>query len=116
MSDDNALIVFTPSGKRGRFPIGTPILQAAQKLGVDLDSICGGRGLCGRCQVTLGEGEFAKHGITSRADHATPRGEVEARFDRRKGLKRRGASVARRPSRVISWWMFPPRARSTASW
>jgi len=84
---DNALIVFTPSGKRGRFPVGTPILQAAQKLGVDLDSICGGRGLCGRCQVTLGEGEFAKHGITSRADHATPGGEVEARYDQRKGLK-----------------------------
>ena len=84
---DNALIVFTPSGKRGRFALGTPILQAAQKLGVDLDSICGGRGLCGRCQVTLGEGEFAKHGITSSADHATARAEVEARFDERKGLK-----------------------------
>ncbi|MEM9442538.1 MAG: 2Fe-2S iron-sulfur cluster-binding protein, partial [Pseudomonadota bacterium] len=58
MSDQTALIVFAPSGKRGRFPIGTPILQAAQKLGVDLDSICGGRGLCGRCQISLGEGEF----------------------------------------------------------
>jgi uncharacterized 2Fe-2S/4Fe-4S cluster protein (DUF4445 family) len=85
---DTALIVFTPSGKRGRFPIGTPVLEAAQKLGVDLDSICGGRGLCGRCQVTLGEGEFAKHGITSTAGHASPAGEVEARFDRRKGLKK----------------------------
>ncbi len=87
MSDQTALIVFTPSGKRGRFPIGTPILQAAQKLGVDLDSICGGRGLCGRCQISLGEGEFAKHGMTSTAEHASPAGEVEARFDQRKGLK-----------------------------
>ncbi len=85
---DTALIVFTPSGKRGRFPIGTPVLQAAQKLGVDLDSICGGRGLCGRCQVSLGEGEFAKHGITSRADHASARGAVEHRYDDRKGLKK----------------------------
>ncbi|MGH1477638.1 MAG: 2Fe-2S iron-sulfur cluster-binding protein, partial [Geminicoccales bacterium] len=84
---DTALIVFTPSGKRGSFPIGTPVLQAAQKLGVDLDSICGGRGLCGRCQVTLGEGEFAKHGITSKAEHASPSGEVEARYDKRKNLK-----------------------------
>ncbi|MGI9433330.1 MAG: ASKHA domain-containing protein [Geminicoccaceae bacterium] len=84
---DTALIVFTPSGKRGRFPVGTPVLQAAQKLGVDLDSICGGRGLCGRCQVTLSEGEFAKHGITSKAGHASPRGAVEARYDERKGLK-----------------------------
>jgi uncharacterized 2Fe-2S/4Fe-4S cluster protein (DUF4445 family) len=88
LSDETALIVFTPSGKRGRFPVGTPVLQAAQKLGVDLDSICGGRGLCGRCQVTLGEGEFAKHGITSTAGSASPAGEVEVRFDRRKGLKK----------------------------
>ncbi len=88
MSDNTALIVFTPSGKRGRFPIGTPVLQAAQKLGVDLDSICGGRGLCGRCQVSLAEGEFAKHGIVSKAGHTSPSGAVEARYDERKGLKK----------------------------
>jgi len=38
--------------------------------------------------VTLGEGEFAKHGITSAADHASPRGGVEDRYDERKGLKK----------------------------
>src|SRR6185295_17603588 len=58
---DDALIVFTPSGRRGRFPIGTPVLQAARSLGVDIDSVCGGRAICGRCQITVGEGEFAKH-------------------------------------------------------
>jgi hypothetical protein len=47
----DALIVFSPSGKRGRFPLGTPVLQAARELGVDIDSICGGRARCGRCQV-----------------------------------------------------------------
>ena len=46
-----ALIVFSPSGKRGHFPLGTPVLQAARELGVDIDSICGGRARCGRCQV-----------------------------------------------------------------
>jgi len=65
----DSLIVFTPSGRRGRFPHGTTVLQAARSLGVDLDSVCGGRGICGRCQVTLSEGEFAKHGVTSRAEH-----------------------------------------------
>jgi uncharacterized 2Fe-2S/4Fe-4S cluster protein (DUF4445 family) len=59
------LVVFTPSGKRGRFQKGTPILQAARQLGVDIDSVCGGRAICGRCQVTVGEGDFAKHGIRS---------------------------------------------------
>jgi len=63
---DDALIIFMPSGQRGRFPLGTPVLQAARRLGVDIDSVCGGRGLCGRCQVTVSEGAFAKLGVTSR--------------------------------------------------
>lgn len=77
MKDQEALVVFTPSGRRGHFPIGTPLLQAARSLGVDIDSVCGGRGLCGRCQVQLSEGEFAKHGVTSLADNLSPVGPVE---------------------------------------
>ena len=42
-STEQALVVFTPSGKRGQFPIGTSILSAARTLGVDLDTVCGGR-------------------------------------------------------------------------
>ena len=53
---DDALIVFTPSGKRGRFPLGTAVLEAARELGVDVDSVCGGRGICGRCQVAVSSG------------------------------------------------------------
>ncbi len=81
-----ALVVFTPSGKRGRFAHGTNLLDAARALGVDLDSVCGGRGICGRCQVRVGEGEFAKHGITSRADHLTAFSEPEASYRDRSGL------------------------------
>ena len=47
----DVLIVFTPSGKRGSFPTGVSVLEAARALGVDLDSVCGGRAMCGRCQV-----------------------------------------------------------------
>ena len=85
-NDQDALIVFTPSGKRGRFPLGTPVLQAARALGVDIDSVCGGRGLCGRCQVLVAEGEFAKHGVTSSAASLTPVSEPEERFARRAKL------------------------------
>jgi len=80
------LIVFTPSGRRGRFPPGTPVLRAARELGVDIDSVCGGRGICGRCQVALSEGEFAKHGIASLDEHLSPFSEVEAAYARRKPL------------------------------
>lgn len=83
---DDALIVFAPSGRRGRFPVGTPVLNAARSLGVDIDSVCGGRGICGRCQVTVSRGEFAKHGITSRTEHLTDTNEVEARYASKKGL------------------------------
>ena len=61
-------VVFTPSGRQGEVERGTNILDAARELGVDLDTVCGGRGICGRCQVVPEVGEFAKHGITSKAD------------------------------------------------
>jgi len=84
---DDAAIVFTPSGLRGRFPLGTPVLQAARALGVDVDSVCGGRGICGRCQVTQVEGEFAKHGIVSRTDHLSAFSEVEQAYSARKPME-----------------------------
>jgi uncharacterized 2Fe-2S/4Fe-4S cluster protein (DUF4445 family) len=84
---DTALVVFTPSGKRGRFALGTPLLEAARALGVDVDSVCGGRALCGRCQVTLSVGEFAKHGIRSRPEHISPFSRTEERYGTRRGLK-----------------------------
>ncbi|MCG8691453.1 MAG: 2Fe-2S iron-sulfur cluster-binding protein, partial [Minwuiales bacterium] len=83
---EDALIVFTPSGKRGRFPLGTDILAAARSLGVDLDSVCGGRGICGRCQVVVGEGLFAKHGVTSSPASLEPLTAPERKYDSRKGL------------------------------
>jgi len=76
----DALVVFTPSGRRGRFPTGTRILDAARTLGVDLDSVCGGRGICGRCQVVQSVGEFAKHGVSSRVEHLSAFGPIERRY------------------------------------
>ncbi|MEO1066718.1 MAG: ASKHA domain-containing protein, partial [Pseudomonadota bacterium] len=82
----DALVLFMPSGKRGRFPLGTPILDAARDLGVYVESVCGGRGICGRCQVEVQEGKFAKHGITSSDQHISPFGAKEARYKDLRGL------------------------------
>ncbi len=82
----SAQIVFMPSGKRGCFNLGTPVLECARALGVDIDSVCGGRGICGRCQVDVTSGHFAKHGIESRNDHLEALTEPETRFDEKKGL------------------------------
>ncbi|MGK9234465.1 DUF4445 domain-containing protein [Inquilinus limosus] len=84
---ETALVVFTPSGRRGRFPLGTPLLQAARSLGVDVDSVCGGRSICGRCQVEIGDGQFAKHGIESRPAHASEVGAAELRYAEKRSLK-----------------------------
>ena len=83
---DEVLVVFTPSGKRGRVARGTTVLQAARNLGVDLDSVCGGRAICGRCQVMLSEGSFPKHGIESRPAHLSVLGEIEIAYDEGDGL------------------------------
>ena len=86
MSDTKPLVIFTPSGKRGHFPVGTPILQAARSLGVDLDSVCGGRGICSKCQITPAYGEFPKHGVTVSNGALSDWNAVEERYDRIRGL------------------------------
>ncbi len=86
MTSRDPLVVFTPSGKRGRFPVGTPLLTAARSLGVDVDSVCGGRAICGRCQVLVMEGDFPKHGVTSSAAHVSAVSEAEQSFARRRPL------------------------------
>lgn len=84
MSDP--LVLFMPSGKRGRFPLGTPVLDAARQLGVYVESVCGGRATCGRCQIEVQEGNFAKHKIVSSNDHISPKGPKEQRYERVRGL------------------------------
>ena len=88
-------VVFTPSGKRGDFPIGTPILKAAQSLGVDIDSVCGGRGICGRCQITQAKGNFAKHNINSIPENISPISETEKSY---KNRPKRTLLEGRRPN------------------
>ena len=83
---ETARVVFMPSGRRGDFPAGTPVLTAARSLGVDIDSVCGGRAICGRCQIELSAGEFAKLGIESRESHLGDATAAEKKYGRIKGL------------------------------
>ncbi|WP_417270595.1 ASKHA domain-containing protein [Celeribacter sp.] len=81
------LVIFTPSGKRARVPAGTSVLDAARSMGVDLDSVCGGRGICSKCQVQPAYGDHSKHGITSSETALSEFNAVEERYDRVRGLK-----------------------------
>src|SRR3954466_3734953 len=102
-------IVFTPSGLTGEVDPGTTVLAAARQLGVDLDSVCGGRGICGRCQIEPSTGSFAKWAITSEATALTDWSPIEvdyeakgnARRPLRKG-RRLGCAAAVRADAVIA--------------
>jgi len=86
MTNTDALVIFTPSGKRGRFALGTPVLTAARQLGVDLDSVCGGRGICSKCQIQPGYGEFPKFGIHVDDEALSDWNSVEDRYKTKRGM------------------------------
>ncbi len=86
--EDKARVVFLPSGRRGKISRGSTLLGAARALGADIDSSCGGRAICGRCQIRVLEGNFPKEGIHSSGKHVTPPGEAEKKYDRLRGLKK----------------------------
>ena len=87
-------VVFTPSGLETEVPVGTTVLDAARRLGVDLDSVCGGRGICGRCQVSPNVGSFAKWSIDSTAAALSPSSDIEAAYHGRRPLEDRRLGCA----------------------
>ncbi len=88
-------IVFTPSGLTGEVDTGTTVLAAARQLGVDLDSVCGGRGICGRCQIEPSTGSFAKWAIDSEPTALSDWSAVEVDYET-KGNARRPLREGRR--------------------
>ncbi len=87
-------VALMPSGRKGQVAAGTNLLQAAQELGVELESICGGRQTCGKCQIIVEEGHFPKHGITSRPDHLSPPAALEIGYDQEHNLNGRRLACA----------------------
>ncbi len=79
-------VVFQPSGRSGRVKAGISLLDAARNLGVGIESICGGAGTCGKCQVIIEEGRFSKHDLNSSPAHASPPSEDEQAICSKRGL------------------------------
>ena len=76
-SEKNHSVVFTPSGLRGIVKSGVSVLDAARQLGVDLDSVCGGRGICTKCKVNPSFGNFSKFNITAEENNLSNFTEIE---------------------------------------
>jgi len=87
-------LVFMPSGRRGRVDAGANLLEAARGLGVEIESICGGRQTCGKCQVIVESGHFAKHAIDSDESRLSPAGETEREYCQAHGIHGRRLACA----------------------
>jgi len=80
MSEDKAMVIFQPSGRRGEVPKGVTIIEASRLLGVDIEALCGEKKVCGKCIVRIEEGHFEKYGVESHMSHVSPWQEEEEKF------------------------------------
>ena len=80
-------VVFQPSGLRGQVDEDSSILDAARQLGVGLESVCGGKGRCGKCKVRVEEGHYAKYHIDSSFTVVTADRELNSKFLSREQIK-----------------------------
>jgi uncharacterized 2Fe-2S/4Fe-4S cluster protein (DUF4445 family) len=80
MSENNAMVIFQPSGRRGEVPKGITVIEASRLLGVDIEALCGEKKVCGKCVVRIEEGHFEKYGIQSSMSHVSPWQEEEEKF------------------------------------
>ncbi len=62
-------VIFTPSGIRTEAEDGQTVYDVALAAGVDIQSICGGKGLCKRCQCEIDTGKHAKFNLDVQAEH-----------------------------------------------
>lgn len=80
MQEDQAQVIFQPSGRRGEVPRGITVIEASRRLGVDIETLCGEKKVCGKCKVRIEEGRFEKYGIDSRRTHVSPWQSEEEKF------------------------------------
>jgi len=69
-------IEFQPIGRRGTCPDKENLLDCARRLGVELVSLCGGRGKCKGCKIRVMEGSLSE--ITSVQQEAFPQEELQS--------------------------------------
>jgi uncharacterized 2Fe-2S/4Fe-4S cluster protein (DUF4445 family) len=75
-----AKVVFQPSGRRGVIKKGISIIEASRELGGDIETLCGGKGICGKCKVQIQEGSFPKLDIHSTLQNVSSWQREEERF------------------------------------
>jgi uncharacterized 2Fe-2S/4Fe-4S cluster protein (DUF4445 family) len=80
MEDNKAKVIFQPSGRRGEVPKDVTLIEASRLLGVDIESLCGEKKVCGKCKIRVEEGFFEKFGIESSGAHLSTWQEEEDKY------------------------------------
>ena len=80
MEDNKAKVIFQPSGRRGEVPKDVTLIEASRLLGVDIESLCGEKKVCGKCKIRVEEGFFEKFGIESSGSHLSSWQEEEDKY------------------------------------
>ncbi len=80
MEDNKVKVIFQPSGRRGEVPKDVTLIEASRLLGVDIESLCGEKKVCGKCKIRVEEGFFEKFGIQSSGSHLSGWQEEEEKY------------------------------------
>ena len=80
MKSQKYTVVFQPSGVRGQVKDGATILEATRQLGAEVESICGGKGICGKCKIRVEEGYFPKYRIKSEMSFIETKAKANEKF------------------------------------
>ncbi len=75
-----AKVIFQPNGRQGEVAVGSNLLETARRMGVEIESICGGHQTCSKCKVVVEAGTFAKFGVKSSPAALSPPGERERQY------------------------------------
>jgi len=53
---DKSVVIFQPEGRRHEIEESETLLEVAREIGLDIQSVCGGKGTCGKCRVIVRAG------------------------------------------------------------
>jgi len=65
-------VAFLPDRKIGIVERGTILLEAARRMGVAIESLCGGKASCGKCRIIVETGNFREFVIESKRSSLGP--------------------------------------------
>lgn len=60
MTSRDVTVTFLPSGRKTAVPLGTNLMKAAIAANVEIESVCGGKGACGKCLGRLVKGSISE--------------------------------------------------------